>query len=177
MNNKKQNNGKSTRSLSNARRTALRGLALGGLASQGWIKPVVDSVILPAHAATSTEPDYFADITDRAPLQGVTSAYLCVTVAGGQYIGTLAMSFEDGTTYLFSNPATPLGEISVMTSACSDGGPFFATNASETQIEVAFSENGMFPIPAGVCNLPAEQCTAGGGLAAGATAATRASSW
>lgn len=164
------------------RRTILLGAAAAGLLGGQWTRPIVDSVILPAHAATTSaqQLQYFDDISDRVPLDSARRALLCVTLTDQGYIGQLAITFNDGQTDLFSSPVTPLGEVSIMSGVCQPGGPFLAQNPDQQSISVSFEEGVEITISAGNCELPDTDCRASNALSTenpGFERDSRASQW
>ena len=148
-----------------SRRKLLKSIAAGSGAvvagktlPEAWTKPVVDSVLLPAHATTSGELQFYADITEYAPSSGVKNALLCVTVTGNNYIGKLAMTYGEEGIEIFNSPSTPLGTVSDMTGTCSDeGGGFLATNLTANSIDYGFSKI-VSSLPLASCSLPAANC-------------------
>ena len=150
-----------TEKLNYTRRIAM--LAVIGISMSGthWMRPVVDSVILPAHASTTStdESQYFADVTDRLPVDSARNAVLCVTISDGNYTGRLAVTYNDGQIDIFTNPSTPLGDVSIMTGQCREGGPFLAANPDQQGLRVAFEEDVIFSIPMATCALPVANCT------------------
>lgn len=143
------------------RRIAMTAVISAGLSSKHWIRPAVDSVILPAHANTSsaTELQYFADISTQINLVDASSALLCVEILDENYVGKLAVVFEGGQIDVFTTPSTPLGQVSIMTGVCQPGGPFLAQNPDQQSLTVAFEEGMLFSIPLATCALPAANCT------------------
>ena len=148
-------------SLNSKRRNILLGLAGTGLLGSQWTRPIVDSVMLPAHAATTTAQvlQYFDDISDRVPLGSARRALLCVTLSDQGYIAQMAVTFDDGQTDLFSSPVTPLGEISIMSGVCQPGGPFLAQNPDQQSISVSFEEGVEISVSSGSCALPDADCS------------------
>ena len=138
----------------------------------------MDSVILPAHASTSsaTELQYFADVSSRITLNNASSALLCVEVLGGSYIGNLAVTFNDGQIDIFTTRSTPLGQVSTMTGLCQSGGPFLAQDADQQELTVAFEKGLSFSIPLGACALPAASCTPGN-VQAAQSSSVRSNGW
>jgi len=142
------------------RRTLLLSAVSAGLIGKTWLRPVVDSVILPAHASTTenASTEYFADVSSHIQLIAAVRALLCVSVIDDTYIGKLAVTFNDGRTDIFTSPETLLGEVSSMTGLCQDGGPFLASTPDAQSITVAFQENTNFTIPRAACALPVANC-------------------
>lgn len=161
------------------RRIAVMAMIGAGLSGKHWVRPVVDSVILPVHANTTsaTELQYFADISSRLTLNNASSALLCVEVLDGSYIGKLAVTFNDGQIDLFSGPATPLGQVSTLTGVCQPGGPFLAQNPDQQGLTVAFAEDSSFSIPLAACALPAANCTPGSVQFSAQSSSVRSNGW
>lgn len=131
---------------------------------ESWTKPIVDSVLLPAHAATSGDLVFFADITNNAPVGSISSAFLCVTVTGNNYIGQVAITYTEGPiggiTAIYTNPSTPLGTQSIMTGTCDiPGGAFIASNLTTNSVDYSFPGSGAGgTLPLAACNLPPVVC-------------------
>ncbi len=148
-------------SLNSKRRNILLGVAGTSLLGGPWVRPIVNSVILPAHATTSTVQglQYFADISNQVSLGSARRVLLCVSLSDQGYTGQMAVTFNDGKTDLFSSPVTPLGEVSIMSGICQQGGPFLAQNPNQQNISVSFEEGVEISISAGSCALPDADCS------------------
>ena len=168
----------STTKPDHSRRFAMIAIFSAGLSGKHWMRPAMDSVILPAHANTTSaaELQYFADTSSRVTLNNASSALLCVEVLGESYIGKLAVTFNDGQIDIFTSPSTPLGQVSTMTGLCQPGGPFFAQNPDQQGLTVAFEEGVSFSIPLGACALPGADCTPAN-VQAAQTSSVRSNSW
>lgn len=86
----------SRRRLLRALGTAGGTVALGALTSPNWVKPVVRSVALPAHASTTQPQCSVVLIVESSPFTGVTSSCLgSIAYSIGAYLSSAAETVED----------------------------------------------------------------------------------
>ncbi len=159
-----------------SRRKLLKSLAAGSGAilagtslPDKWVSPVVDSVILPAHAQTSSAGEYFGTLeTDGSG--GFIE--LCIKIIGSTYVATVIIR-GPGFAVLYTHPAaSPIGTAVIMSSTCAGatGGPLNVT--SVTAALANYNTNGTGTptgsIPAAPCVIPAQVCPISRSLRKGA---------